>query len=59
MYEETTTSIGRVNENYIGATHSPLRDKQISYVNSMSFDENRFVKQGDSLNINTHPQDPV
>jgi len=56
IYEETSDSIRRVNENYAGATHSPLRDKQISYVNSMSYDEQRFEIQGDSLNINTGPQ---
>tara|TARA_B110000285_G_scaffold133142_1_gene149382 strand:- start:1182 stop:1412 length:231 start_codon:yes stop_codon:yes gene_type:complete len=58
IYEETTNSNRNlnVNGNFIGANHSPLREKQISYVNSMSFDENRFEKQGDSLNINIGSQ---
>ena len=45
LYEDTSVTSNRgVNEHFVGATHSPLREKQISYVNSMSFDENRFEK---------------
>ena len=46
MYAETTQSIRDVNENFRNADRSPLRGKAISYVNSMSFDENRLRRKG-------------
>ena len=58
MYAETTQSIRDVNENFRNADHSPLRGKAISYVNSMSFDENRFEKKGDSINIHIGEKKP-